>query len=67
MKKGKEGCCIMTRINIEDITLVNIYTPNTKALQYINGEGNGNPLQYSHLENPTDRGTWWATVHELAK
>ena len=26
-------------------------------------EGNGNPLQYSCLENPTDRGAWWATVH----
>ena len=26
------------------------------------GEGNGNPLQYSHLGNPTDRGAWWATV-----
>ena len=26
------------------------------------GEGNGNPLQYSCLENPLDRGTWWATV-----
>ena len=25
------------------------------------GEGNGNPLQYSCLENPTDGGTWWAT------
>ena len=25
------------------------------------GEGNGNPLQYSCLENPTDRGAWWAT------
>ena len=25
--------------------------------------GNGNPLQYSCLENPTDRGAWWATVH----
>ena len=28
------------------------------------GEGNGNPLQYSCLENPTDRGAWWATVHQ---
>ena len=27
------------------------------------GEGNGNPLQYSFLENPTDRGAWWATVY----
>ena len=31
------------------------------------GEGNGNPLQCSCLENPLDRGTWWATVHGLAK
>ena len=29
----------------------------------IPGEGNGNPLQYSRLENPMDRGAWWATVH----
>ena len=29
------------------------------------GEGNGNPLQYSSLENPIDRGVWWATGHEL--
>ena len=27
------------------------------------GEGNGYPLQYSCLENPLDRGAWWATVH----
>ena len=27
------------------------------------GEGNGNPLQSSYLENPIDRGAWWATVH----
>ena len=30
-------------------------------------EGNGNPLQYSCLENPTDRGAQWATVHGVAK
>ena len=28
------------------------------------GGGNGNPLQYSCLENPTDRGAGWATVHQ---
>ena len=27
------------------------------------GEGHSNPLQYSFLENPMDRGAWWATVH----
>ena len=30
-------------------------------------EGNGTPLQYSCLENPMDRGAWWAAVHEVAK
>ena len=31
------------------------------------GEGNGNPLQYSCLENSMDRGAWRATVHGVAK
>ena len=31
------------------------------------GEGNGNPLQYSFLENSMDRGAWQATVHRVAK
>ena len=31
------------------------------------GEGNGNPLQYSSLENPMDGGAWRATVHGVAK
>ena len=31
------------------------------------GGGNGNPLQYSCLENPMDRGASWATVHGVAK
>ena len=31
------------------------------------GEGNGNPLQYSCLENPMDRGAWKATVHGITK
>ena len=30
-------------------------------------EGNGNPLQYSCLENPVDRGAWWAVVHRVAQ
>ena len=33
---------------------------------YLIGEGNGTPLQYSCLENPMDRGTWWAVVHGVA-
>ena len=31
------------------------------------GGGNGNPLQYSCLENPMDRGDWWAIVHGVTK
>ena len=31
------------------------------------GEGNGSPLQYYCLENPMDRGAWWAAVHGAAK
>ena len=34
-----------------------VLTPHT------DGEGNGTPLQYSCLENPMDRGAWWAAVH----
>ena len=31
------------------------------------GEGNGNPLQYSSLENPTDRGAWCSTIHGITR
>ena len=31
------------------------------------GEGNGNPLQYSRLENPRDGGAWWAAIYGVAE
>ena len=34
---------------------------------FVYGEGNGNPLQHSCLENPVDRGAWWAAVHRVAQ
>ena len=37
------------------------------GLQRSPGEGNGNPLQYSCLENSMDKGTWWAIVHGVTK
>ena len=40
------------------------YLENTVAY---NGEGNGNLLQYSCLENPMDGGAWYASVHGVAK
>ena len=37
------------------------------GIKEISGEGNGNPLQYSCLENPMHGGGWWAAVHGVAK
>ena len=39
---------------------------NVVCVRY-HGEGNGSPLQYSCLENPIDRGAWWAAVHGVAQ
>ena len=52
---GKESAC-----NAEDLGLI----PGSGRSP---GEGNGNPLQYSCLENPMDRGSLWATVHGVTK
>ena len=37
------------------------------GLERSSREGNGNPYQYPCLENPMDRGVWWAVVHRVAK
>ena len=52
---GKESAC-------------NVGDPGSiPGLERFPGEGNGNPFQYSCLENPMDRGAWQATVHGVAK
>ena len=48
---GKESAC-----NVGNLGLI----PGSERSP---GEGNGTPLQYSCLENPMDRGAWWATVY----
>ena len=53
--RGKESA-----YNAEDVGLI-------PGLGRSPGEGNGNPLQYSCLENPMDRRAWRATVHEVSK
>ena len=40
-----------------------VFPSSIPGLGRSSGEGNGNPLQCSSLENPMDRGAWWATVH----
>ena len=52
---GKESAC-----NVGDLSS----TPGTGRSP---GEGNGNPLQYSCLKNPTDRGAWQAIAHRVAE
>ena len=52
---GKESAC-----NAGDANLI-------PGLVRAPGEGNGNPLQYSCLENSMDRGAWWATVHGVKR
>ena len=54
--------CLLTCIDQNSNTLSN-YGASQVAL----GEGNGNPLQYSCLENPMNGGAWWAAVHGVAK
>ena len=44
--------------------LLAVYLTHNSVL---GGEGNGNPLQYSCLENPMDRGAWWTSVHGVTQ
>ena len=48
--------------NLPDIAGDSIF-----GLERSPGRGNGNPLQYSCLENPMDREAWWAIIHRVAK
>ena len=52
---GKESAC-----NAGDLDLIH-------GLGKSPGGGHGNPLQYSCLQNPMERGAWWATVHWVTK
>ena len=52
---GKDSAC-----NARDLALIPGFGKSP-------GERNGNPLQYSYLGNPMDRGAWWATVHGVTK
>ena len=55
---GKESTC-----NVEDTGDTDLIS----GLGRFPGEGNGNPLQYSCLGNPVDRGTWQASVHGVTR
>ena len=53
---------------VQGITkIIMLFAQNYWIATVSNGGGNGNPLQYSCLENPMDREAWWATVHRVVK
>ena len=68
--------CLYTFLDPQVVLVVRNLPANAGDIRYVDsvpgsgrspGGGNGNPLQYSCLENPMDRGAWWSTVHGVAK
>ena len=63
-----QGSQVQSLVRQLDLTRVNAGDPGLiPRLGRSPGEGNSNPLQFSCLENPMDRGAWWATVPGSAK
>ena len=61
------GCCVLGGSDGKESAC---YAGDTNLIPRLGispGEGSGNPLQYSCLENPMDTGAWWATVHGIAE
>ena len=56
-----------SKLRKEYIKAVNCHPAYLTYMQSTSGEGNGNPLQYSCLENPMDGGAWWAAVYGVAQ
>ena len=52
---------------VKNLPLMQVDPGSIPGLGRSPGEGNGNSLQYSCLENSTDRGDWWDTVHGVTK
>ena len=64
----RKSVCGEWRLNVFSILMMEFlrFLIRDEVIQYLR-EGNGNPLQYSCLENPMDRGAWWAAVHGVAR
>ena len=68
-----DGCNFVSKkplfVDMEMSVSCNFYLSRSIIFIFFNHlePGNGTPLQYSCLENPMDRGTWWAAVHGVAK
>ena len=66
-------CCVTVTLSspwnwvVSGLHLWSSFSELFEVLCIIRGKGNGTPLRYSCLENPMDRGVWWAAVHGVAK
>ena len=58
-RRTQQKCGIISKTNFKNASF------HVASLLF--GEGNGNPLQYFCLENPMDKGAWWAAVHGVSK
>ena len=72
MCRGREISVLSLQFYCEPKTVLNKQTNKRvdqlfKQVKACTKVGNGNPLQYACLENPTDRGAWWATAHGVAE
>ena len=70
---SERACCVTSKPRSQETlglsrgSVVKNPLASARAMGSTPGEGNGNPLQYSCMKNPMDRGTWWATVHGITK
>ena len=62
-------CCRLHTVNFFHLPGVSVSEKELEGhgSEYCFGEGNGNPPHYSCLENPVDRGAWWAAVHGVTQ
>ena len=67
MLQDLKSSCMHKRLLFRDIEKVGFFDVLICYPKLYYGKGNGNPLQYSCLENPVDRGTWWAAAHGVAQ
>ena len=65
---GPEVQGLLINKNIKELSNSSAPPINSIFITYdLPGEGNGNPLQYSCMENPRDRGAWWAAIYGVAQ
>ena len=66
-KRNEFESVLVRWMNLEPVIQSEVSQREKNKHHILSGEGNGNPLQHSCLENPMDGGAWWAAVHGVAQ